>query len=102
MQSLARTRTLLARAVTLRFNSSAAAPQLDGERAIEQKLRTRFSPSNVQVQDVSGGCGTFYAISITSSAFKDLSIVQQHRLVNETLKEDIKDIHGLQLKTTAE
>ncbi|KAH7100605.1 bola protein [Auriculariales sp. MPI-PUGE-AT-0066] len=83
-----------------RLNSTSSGAA--GEQKIEDKLRTRFAPSNVQVQDISGGCGTFYAISITSSAFKDLSIVQQHRLVNETLKEDIAGIHGLQLKTIAE
>ena len=37
----------------------------------------------------SGGCGTFYAISITSQAFKGLSIVKQHKLVTEELKKEI-------------
>ena len=43
-----------------------------------------------------GGCGTFYAISISSAAFKGLPTVKQHRLVNETLKKEIEGIHGLQ------
>ena len=107
-----------ARALALRFNSSTTAPtQTDGERTIEHKLRTRFTPKDVQVQDISGasrypllyacadevtgGCGSFYAISITSAAFKDLSIIQQHRLVNETLKEDIAGIHGLQARISS-
>lgn len=46
-----------------------------------------------------GGCGSFYAISITSSAFKGLTTVKQHRLVNETLKKEIEGIHGLQVST---
>lgn len=45
-----------------------------------------------------GGCGSFYAISITSDAFKDLSTVKQHRLVNEVLKKEIEGIHGLQVR----
>ncbi|EJD53918.1 bola-like protein [Auricularia subglabra TFB-10046 SS5] len=83
----------------LRLSAAAQPPpQLDGERLIELKLRERFAPSSLQVQDISGGCGTFYAISVTSAAFKDLSIVKQHRLVNEVLKDEIKDIHGLQVR----
>lgn len=45
-----------------------------------------------------GGCGTFYAISIASEAFRGLSTVKQHRLVNEVLKEEIEGIHGLQVR----
>lgn len=46
---------------------------------------------------VTGGCGAFYAINIASESFKGLTTVKQHRLVNETLKEDIAGIHGLQV-----
>lgn len=46
---------------------------------------------------VIGGCGSFYAILISSPAFKGLTTVKQHKLVNECLKEDIKGIHGLQV-----
>lgn len=44
-----------------------------------------------------GGCGTFYAITIASKAFKGISVVKQHRLVNEVLKKEIEGIHGLQV-----
>ncbi|KAG6831888.1 hypothetical protein H0H92_007005 [Tricholoma furcatifolium] len=71
-------------------------PQLDGERLIEAKLKERFSPCQVKVQDVSGGCGSFYAINISSPAFAGLSVVKQHRLVTETLKEEMPGMHGLQ------
>lgn len=46
-----------------------------------------------------GGCGSFYAISITSKAFSGLPIVKQHRLVNDALKEEIPGIHGLQVRS---
>ena len=48
---------------------------------------------------LAGGCGSFYAISIASEAFKGLSIIKQHRLVNEALKQEIQGIHGLQVRS---
>ncbi|TXT07137.1 hypothetical protein VHUM_03307 [Vanrija humicola] len=74
----------------------------EGERVIWDKLAARFPGTQLQVQDVSGGCGSFYAISVSSPEFKGLSMVKQHKLVNDCLKEDIKGIHGLQLKTIPE
>ncbi|KAM5532401.1 hypothetical protein V8D89_013633 [Ganoderma adspersum] len=71
----------------------------DGERLIHQKLTEKFKPSELRVEDVSGGCGTFYNIIIASEQFKGLTLVKQQRLVNQTLKEEIQGIHGLQLKT---
>lgn len=88
----------------------------EGEQVIRAKLAERFTPSELLVQDVSGvctaihpygihlnqpfsagGCGSFYAITIASEAFKGLPTVKQHRLVTETLKEEIQGIHGLQV-----
>lgn len=71
----------------------------DGERTIYTKLTEKFDPAELQVQDVSGGCGTFYQIIIASGAFKGMPTVKQHRMVNETLKQEIEGIHGLQLTT---
>ncbi|AAW41933.1 hypothetical protein CNBB1580 [Cryptococcus deneoformans B-3501A] len=90
-------------ALRLYSTPPAASPPLDnGEEAIYKKLKERFPGSRLEVQDVSGGCGSFYAILISSPAFKGLTTVKQHKLVNECLKEDIKGIHGLQLKTIPE
>ena len=44
-----------------------------------------------------GGCGTFYAITVSSPVFKGLSTLKQHKLVTETLKREIAGIHGLQV-----
>ncbi len=46
---------------------------------------------------MTGGCGSFYAIQLSSKEFKGLSTVKAHRLVNQELKDVIKDIHGLQV-----
>ncbi|KAJ1311290.1 hypothetical protein OPQ81_009788 [Rhizoctonia solani] len=74
----------------------------EGEQVVFDKLNARFQPSSLDVEDVSGGCGTFYAISITSTAFKDLPMVKQHKLVTEELKKEIAGFHGLQIKTKVE
>lgn len=54
-----------------------------------------------QVQDISGGCGSMYALDIESPKFKGLTVIKQHKLVNELLKEEIESWHGVQLRTKA-
>lgn len=71
------------------------------EKHIFEKLSSNLSPLMLHVQDISGGCGSMYAINIISDEFNGLSMIKQHRIVNEVLKEEIKGWHGLQLKTKA-
>ncbi|PWY98413.1 hypothetical protein BCV70DRAFT_153075, partial [Testicularia cyperi] len=87
-------------------NSQASASQAEdtaakteGEVKIAQILSKRFTPTILKVQDVSGGCGSFYAIQLSSKEFKGLSTVKAHRMVNQELKDVIKDIHGLQVRS---
>ncbi|WVQ69913.1 uncharacterized protein L199_008136 [Kwoniella botswanensis] len=85
------------------YSTPTPTPPLDkGEQAIYDKLKSAFPGKRLEVQDVSGGCGSFYAILISSNKFKGLSTIKQHKLVNACLKEDIQGIHGLQLKTIPE
>lgn len=42
-----------------------------------------------------------YAIDVVSHRFKGMSMVKQHRLVNDILSDEIKSWHGVQLKTKA-
>ncbi|GAA5819988.1 hypothetical protein JCM11251_005436 [Rhodosporidiobolus azoricus] len=94
-------------APTFARSITASAPRLsdaqlsDGEKLLKDKLEASLQGAKVEVQDVSGGCGSFYAISIAHESFKGLSMIKQHRIVNDLLKDEIKDMHGLQLKTTA-
>ena len=53
----------------------------------------------MQVQDISGGCGSMYGIEIVSEKFRGLSMLKQQRLVTGILGEEIKGWHGVQLKT---
>ncbi|THZ43443.1 bola-like protein [Aureobasidium pullulans] len=119
---IANTRTTLPTLYKRRFNSpeaataaaaaaAAAAPESaaveapdyldEKELHIFQKLNAELEPTKLEVQDVSGGCGSMYALDIVSSKFKGLSVIKQHRLVNAVLKDEIKGWHGVQLKTKA-
>ncbi|KAI7861453.1 bola protein [Spinellus fusiger] len=82
-------------------NDAATAEFTDGEKLLYSKLMASLSPHKLRVSDVSGGCGSMYAIDIASKAFEGVSMVKQHRMVNKVLAEDIKGMHGLQLKTSA-
>ncbi|GFN74408.1 Bola-like protein 3 [Plakobranchus ocellatus] len=73
-----------------------------GEKQLMEKINRAFpDATHVQVSDVSGGCGAMYQISIESPQFQGKRTIQQHRMVNEALAEDIKNMHGLQLNTKA-
>ncbi|KAM0436618.1 hypothetical protein ACHAPT_002326 [Fusarium lateritium] len=69
------------------------------ESAIADILAEKLSPSELLVQDVSGGCGSMYAIDITSSAFKGQTILKQQRMVNAALGDLVKGWHGVQIRT---
>lgn len=69
------------------------------ERLVFEKLREALKPIKLEVQDISGGCGSMYGIEIVSESFRGLNMLKQQRLVNEVLGEEIKSWHGVQLKT---
>ncbi|PHH92820.1 hypothetical protein CDD83_4729 [Cordyceps sp. RAO-2017] len=69
------------------------------ERSIADLLAAKLEPTHVLVQDVSGGCGTMYAIQITSPLFRGQSLLKQQRMVNATLGDIVKSWHGVQIRT---
>jgi stress-induced morphogen len=73
----------------------------EGEKLLFTKLTDKFQPNRLKVVDISGGCGSMYEIEIESQAFKGLTTVQQQRLVNQTLQNEISKMHGLRLTTSA-
>ncbi|KAF9910789.1 hypothetical protein EC991_005506 [Linnemannia zychae] len=100
------TRTRIASMTQVRLNSTVVpstppASLNEGEKHLYSKLFEKFQPTKLVVEDISGGCGSMYQVEVVSSAFKDLNMVKQHRLVNETLKEEIKGMHGIRLTTKA-
>lgn len=79
----------------------ASPPQDAYEKKIYDILESHFAPKTLDVRDVSGGCGSMFAITVESNQFKGIPMVKQHRLVNEVLKDEIAKWHGLQLSTKA-
>jgi len=63
------------------------------------KLESMLSPVFVDLLDTSGGCGSFYRLFIVSPSFTGQSLVAQHKLVKEALKEEIAGIHGITINT---
>lgn len=77
------------------------ASQTEGELKVTQVLKEKFPRATaIQVTDISGGCGAMYEIKIESEEFKEKRTVQQHQMVNQALKEEIKGMHGLRIFTS--
>ncbi|XP_073984930.1 bolA-like protein 3 [Rhodnius prolixus] len=88
--------------VVLNRRLLSASPPENAENKLKRILNINFPQAEtIEVVDVSGGCGAMYDISIKSPEFKGLSIVKQHKLVTEVLKEEIKSMHGLRIQTSA-
>ena len=68
---------------------------------LEQKIKQKIKVDSLEVVDLSGNCGSSFLIKIKSPDFKGKTMIAQHRMVNEILKDDLKEIHALQLKTEA-
>ena len=75
---------------------------------IAAKLKSSLNPSFIEVKDVShhhaghagwrDGGGTHFTVTIKAESFAGKSRVQQHRLVNSILADELAgDIHALEL-----
>lgn len=71
----------------------------DAESAVWDKLVAEFSPTELLVQDISGGCGSMYGIEISSEKFRGVNMLKQQRMVNAVLSNEMKNWHGVQLRT---
>jgi stress-induced morphogen len=67
---------------------------------MERELRAHLNVTNLHIQDTSGN-GSFYYVEIESPDFVGKSTVACHKLVQGIIANQIKNIHGLQLKTRA-
>ena len=67
-----------------------------------QVLLERAFPDAIElrVEDRTGG-GDHFHVTVASPRFSGLSLLEQHRLVNEALSEPLRDgtIHELRIKT---
>ena len=68
---------------------------------IEQRLLESFPDAQVKASDMTGG-GDHWQVTITSGAFKGLSLVEQHQAVYKALGTWMRhEIHALALSTKA-
>ena len=67
---------------------------------IKATLTQALPVSLIETQDLTGG-GDHWQVIIVSAAFEGKGLIEQHRLVNDALKEPMGDqrIHALSLKT---
>jgi stress-induced morphogen len=68
---------------------------------LESLLRAAFpDAAELDVADRTGG-GDHFQVVVTSPRFNGLSLLDQHRLVNEVLADPLRDgtIHELRIKT---
>ena len=83
--------------VRLMASSAGAAPN---EQKLIDQLRVKFpKATDIAVVDVSGGCGAMFEVFIEAPDFKGMRVVKQHQLVNQALKSEIKEMHGLRIST---
>jgi len=72
------------------------------KKKLSDLLKRHFpKATEVEVEDTSGGCGSFYRIRIVSIDFNGKSLLQQHKLVNQALGDEVKKFHGLNIQTVA-
>lgn len=78
-------------------------PKTEGEQKLIDMLRNRFQTAKeIEVIDISGGCGNMYAIFVESEEFIKVRKVKQHKMVNEVLNKEIKEnMHGIRIQTCA-
>ncbi|XP_076109663.1 bolA-like protein 3 [Mytilus galloprovincialis] len=85
---------------TLRHRCTEASTLTEGEQKIVKVLKEKFpKASDIQALDISGGCGSMYKVYVESAEFSGQRTLNQHRMVKEALKEEIKDMHGLNVVT---
>lgn len=81
----------------LATDTPAVAPN---EQNLIDQLRVKFpKATDIAVADVSGGCGAMFEVFVEAPDFKGMRVVKQHQMVNQALKSEIKEMHGLRIST---
>lgn len=68
------------------------------ELDMEARLRTELQATKVDVTDVSGGCGEFYQVKVSSPLFQNKTPLQRNRLVHQVLKQELERVHGMNIE----
>ncbi|XP_054168114.1 bolA-like protein 3 [Oppia nitens] len=71
------------------------------ETRIQDILRQHFpKATEIEVKDISGGCGAMFEIYVQTIEFTGLNTLKQHIMVNKALNQQIKDMHGIRIYTS--
>ena len=66
---------------------------------VENKIKTELTDAQVKVTDLTGTMDHL-GIMVASDAFKGKMLIDQHQMIMDILKEDLKEkIHAVQIKT---
>ncbi|XP_031557313.1 uncharacterized protein LOC116293952 [Actinia tenebrosa] len=93
------------------FNSiSTTLQKMSVQATITENLTKEFKPSHLEVlnesymHNVPKGSETHFKVIVVSDVFKDKSLIQRHRMVNEVLKKELEGgVHALSIQAkTAE
>ncbi|KAJ2752726.1 hypothetical protein IWQ56_006702, partial [Coemansia nantahalensis] len=70
----------------------------------QSKLKAAFPDAVIELDDVPGGCGDSFTLKLAWAGFEGMPPLKRHRHVNQVLKDEMKEIHALQmtLKTMAQ
>ncbi len=68
---------------------------------LEKIIASNFPEAKITITDLAGD-QNHYRLEIADKIFADKSRIQQHKIVNQILKEELKGpLHALQIKTKA-
>mgnify|MGYP000184528955 CR=1 FL=1 len=81
-------------------------PATTVQQNIAQKLNKQYEPLHLEVinesdnHNVPADSESHFKVIIVCNAFNDTSLIQRHRMINETLADELKNqIHALALHT---
>ncbi len=72
---------------------------------IEQKLEQNFNPEFLEVvnesymHNVPEGSESHFKVTVVSNEFLEKRLIARHRLINQTLADELKSIHALAIHT---
>ena len=72
---------------------------------IEQKLEQAFTPEFLEVvnesfmHNVPEGSESHFKVTVVSADFEEKRLIARHRLINQTLSDELKMIHALAIHT---
>jgi len=70
--------------------------------SIKEKIEDSIPNSKVEVKDTTG-TGDHFSVLVISDHFKNMNLVNRHKLIYESLNQYItKEIHALQIKAYTE